>query len=147
MPSRVRLGKILLVTYGVCTHTRYVSAEDAGAGFATKCVGDEPGQLERLRTMPAAEIYQHYSDEKAAEANWQGASASLAPLLMLYRDVLGTERFNSGRFFARVHCMHEGFWPNVDGDVIPMQVRVPASHMLHTSNQCVWCVRNKNSRN
>lgn len=64
----------------------YISAEDAGATFATKLVGDAPGQLERLRAMPASEIYQHYSDEKATNANWQG------------------------------------FWPCVDGDVIPMQI-------------------------
>ena len=64
----------------------YLSAENAGAAFATKLVGDKPGQLERLRAMPAAEIYQHYSDEKASNANWQG------------------------------------FWPCVDGDVIPMQI-------------------------
>jgi len=44
----------------------YLSAVEAGAGFATRHVGEGAGQLERLRAMPAAELAQRYSDDKAA---------------------------------------------------------------------------------
>ena len=44
----------------------YVSAVEAGAGFAARHVGEGAGQLERLRAMPAAELAQRYSDDKAA---------------------------------------------------------------------------------
>ena len=44
----------------------YVSAVAAGAGFAARHVGEAAGQLERLRAMPAAELAQRYSDDKAA---------------------------------------------------------------------------------
>lgn len=63
----------------------YMPAVDAGTEFASRLVGAEPGQLDRLRAMPASDLAMAYSQAKEADSNWQG------------------------------------FWPNVDGAVIPLQ--------------------------
>ncbi len=40
----------------------FISAEEAGAQFADLAVGTGPGQLERLRALPAAQLYELYRE-------------------------------------------------------------------------------------
>ena len=78
----------------------YTSAETAGAAFATAVVGPEPGQLERLRALPAADLAQAYSDQQNADIEWQG------------------------------------FWPSIDGDVIPENIFAAFDAGAETSCSC-----------
>ena len=56
----------------------YKSSEETGATFATEVVGAGAGQLDRLRTMPAAELALRYSEARPAGtgagsgSDWQG---------------------------------------------------------------------------
>ena len=48
------------------------SAESASVAFATELVGPEPGQLERLRALPAKELAEAYANKRVGDSGWQG---------------------------------------------------------------------------
>ena len=47
------------------------SAEAASVAFATELVGLEPGQLERLRALPAKELAEAYANKRVGDSGWQ----------------------------------------------------------------------------
>ena len=72
----------------------YSSATECGKSFADELVGHATGQVERLRAMPAADLAAAYSAKKrAALGPPEGATSDW-----------------------------QGFWPCVDGAVIPGQI-------------------------
>jgi len=58
---------------------KYKSAEQAGVDFATELVGPEPGQLERLRQLPAKQLAEAYANKRATEQLWQGFYPCIDP--------------------------------------------------------------------
>ncbi len=69
----------------------YMPAIECGKNFADELVGHQMGQLDRLRAMPADELAAAYSAKKGAALGAPGGATS----------------------------DWQGFWPCVDGDVIP----------------------------
>ena len=84
--------------------------------FATELVGPEPGQLERLRALPAKELAEAYANKRVGDSGWQVNFAIFGYTLSRFDVVL-----TSFWVALTVNLLVQGFYPVIDPseDVIP----------------------------
>ncbi len=110
------------------------SAVDAGVDFATKLVGSEPGQLDRLRAMDPVELYEAYRADLEAGRHFypciDGRVLPLAPMAAFGNGtaadvplMIGYNADEGSLLWRFMHPAGAEFGPGSPGEISPEQVR------------------------